>query len=214
MLGGVIFALVARSRVLDGQWLLPVWPLVAICLGSLLERGVRLTFETIKIEAGKLAQILGIQTSAAVRQGLGSLVSVLTVFAFFFTPLIWIVVLDSRGFLANDRGVFENGVYTPPYQGAYLPGSRSRSCRQCSMPRSNTHRSGHWPGYVTWMLTSRAVDVRNVALYELGGAQTNMPGFDPARFVYPQALDGAKYAVVDNSWRGWANSDPPNQRSA
>ncbi len=138
---------------------------------------------------------------------MGSLASVLIVFSFFFTPLIWLAGFNFSIFIKNDPDMAKI-LFTPPFQKGYLPAKDAEAISAAIKADIQPGDFVVGPGTVTWMLPVQTADIRNVLLYEKGGNMVNIPGFDPARFILPQAMDNAKFVIVDDSWRGWSDASP------
>ncbi len=207
---GCIFVLDSHSRVLEGQYLIPVWPLALLCVGSLVQRGQRLAFETIKAACQQMDHFLGIALALPARQLLGSLVSVLTVFAFFFSPLIWLLGVDVRVFATHDLEL-DYLVFKPIFPRVYLPAEEADAVAAALRPNLQPGDFVIGPATVTWMLPAASADFRTVLIYEKGGAAMNIPDFDMARFTRPEGLADARYAIVDDTWRDWAAGAPQIQ---
>ncbi len=207
MLAG-IFVILLPSRVLMGHYLLPVWPLIMIGLGSFLAKSVPYVYQYLRTSIINLHTPQKAPLSEPVRNYVGSIVSTLAIFVVFFLPITWLVILSMRSFviepLSPSLALIEN-----PEKEGFIPAVDAEAVANKISPTLKPDDFVIAPGVISWMLPSHATDPRTVVIYDYGGKTLGMGDFDQERFTVDSSLSNARYAVVDNTWRIWmANMAP------
>ncbi|HSF83608.1 MAG TPA: glycosyltransferase family 39 protein [Anaerolineales bacterium] len=196
----------ALGRAVAAHYLLPIWPIIFICLGSLFDSGVKHMFE-ISLNAFSNVKPLEQQmTLGRYTISLSTIFARLTVFSLIISPFVWMILLDS-GFFTWKSVEQANIMPITFFVEGYVPAEDAQAVSEVISMDLESEDFVIAPGTIYWMLTSRVADIRLVALYEAGGKIVNMPEIDPARFTTAMYLRSAKYAVVDNTWRLWWAED-------
>jgi 4-amino-4-deoxy-L-arabinose transferase-like glycosyltransferase len=203
-----VFALFSFNRTLAAQYLLPVWPLVMIGLGSFLARSVTYFFTNVKSSLINLKISQRWVVNDTVRTFLGSVGSTILVFAFVFLPISWLVILSIKGFVIEpvDPSIAINEVL---WEEGYIAPSDAQAIAQEISKNVKSEDFVIAPGVVYRMLQSNAAHPRTVVVYEHGGNILGVRDVNHDRFTVNCSLSNAKYAVVDNTWRYWSASMAP-----
>ena len=196
------------GRGLAAHYLLPVWPLFMIGLGSLTETGVKHIFNIYASTFNRLKPIGKWRLTGRYPLSMSSGLTRLIVLFLVFSPFIWMLFLDSGYFIWKTVGV-QNIMPSVLFLDGYVPASDAQAISEAILKDLKAEDLVIAPGTVYWLLPGRAVDIRTVALYEAGGKIPKLAEIDPARFIGNNSLDSARYVVVDNTWRHWWARDYP-----
>jgi hypothetical protein len=197
-----IFIILLPSRALLGQYLLPVWPLIMIGLGSFLERSIAYVYDYIRSSLITLVPIPGKTVSESFMNSIGSIVSSLILFIIFFLPISWMIVLSLGSFVV-EPGNPSLALVDNPWKEGFLSAADAEAVAKKISPNLNPGDFVIAPGVISWMIQSNATDARTVVIYENGGKTLGMDNFTQDRFIVNSSVSNAKYAVVDDTGRVW-----------
>jgi 4-amino-4-deoxy-L-arabinose transferase-like glycosyltransferase len=207
MIGG-IFILLLPSRVLLAHYLLPVWPLIMIGLGSFLEISIAYIYTFIQSSLNNLGNINGMPVNNRLKNALGSIGSTLVVFVIIFLPISWMIILSVRSFMI-EPAIPTLALQENPFSDGFIPAGDAQAVAERISPTLNPEDFVIAPGVISWMLPSNAADARTVVVYDYGGRTLGMGNVDKDRFTVNSSLSNAKYAIVDNTWRVWMENMAP-----
>ncbi len=207
MLAGM-FVILLPSRILMGHYLLPVWPLIMIGMGSFMAKSVPYVYQYLRTSIINLNTTHLVLVNEKVRNNVSSLCSTLVIFAVFFLPLTWLAILSMRSYIVEpvkpSLALIEN-----PEKEGFIPAVDAEAVANKISLTLKPDDFVIAPGVISWMLSSHAADARTVVIYDYGGKTLGMGDFDLERFTVDSSLTNARYAVVDNTWRIWMVSMAP-----
>jgi 4-amino-4-deoxy-L-arabinose transferase-like glycosyltransferase len=202
LLGGITLLLLP-SRVFLAHYLLPVWPLIMIGLGSFLEKSISFIYSLVRSSISNLLKKMQrLDINEKFRNSLTQISSTLVVFFIVFLPITWMIILSFGNFIlspvSTSLGLVEN-----PFSAGFISADQAEAIANEISPTLNQDDFVIAPSVISWMLPSNAADARTVVVYEYGGATLGMGNFDKDRFTVNSSSSNAKYAVVDDIWREW-----------
>jgi 4-amino-4-deoxy-L-arabinose transferase-like glycosyltransferase len=201
MLAGIVVILLP-SRVLLGHYLLPVWPLIMIGVGSFLAKSTPYVYGFLQLSINNLKIMNQVIVNETLRNTFGSIVSIFIVFVVIFLPITWMIILNLGSFIIEPINPYL-ALEENPWKEGFIPAADAEAIAKKISPTLNPDDFVIAPGVIAWMLPSNAADARTVVVYEYGGKTLRMGDFDRARFTVNSSVSNAKYAIVDESWRIW-----------
>ncbi len=193
-----ILGLLSFSRGLSAHYLLPIWPLVIIGVGYLMERTVAYLFTTVKSSIVNLKIAPQWLDNTSIKSVLGSVGSTLLVFCFVFLPVSYMIILDSRGFLIEP--VIPSTVLSQVYwEDLYIPANDAQAIAQEISKNISPEDFVIAPSTIYWMLPCNAVDYRSVYSYELTKKGEGNSAVSMDRYTEDISMSSAKFVVLHDA---------------
>ena len=180
-------------------FLIPLFPLVSIGVGSLLSRGLLHLVEVLEVDISDV--LISRWSSAVWRRRLTFLFVAVILFFVVFSPFVSMVY----------EGMFLNySLFTVRLGGTLAdPGAATEVAGYV-----NAHTSADdvvlCSPTIAWLFDANAADFQ-MAVAATGRATQHFPADIPAsRFRFDPKLENATYVIVDPLWRGWASAQMPD----
>ena len=205
LLGGLHFGsllFLTRTGAIFGlatYFLIPLFPVVSIGMGSLLSRGLLHLVETLEEDIS--GALVGRWPPAAWRRRLTFLLVAVILFFVIFSPFVSMVY----------EGAFLGYSLFTVRLGATLadPGA-AREVADYVNARTSAGDVVLCSPTIAWLFDANAADFQ-MAIAATGRATQHFPAGIPAsRFRFDPRLENATYAVIDPLWRGWASAQMPD----
>jgi 4-amino-4-deoxy-L-arabinose transferase-like glycosyltransferase len=180
-------------------FLIPLFPLVSIGMGSLLSRGLARLVEVLEVDVA--GALVGRWVPAVWRRQIVFVLVAIILFFVVFSPFVSMVY----------EGVFLNYNLFTVRLGATLadPGA-AREVAGYVNARTSADDVVLCSPTIAWLFDADAADFQ-MAVAATGRATQHFPADIPAsRFRFDPRLENATYVIVDPLWRGWASAQMPD----
>jgi 4-amino-4-deoxy-L-arabinose transferase-like glycosyltransferase len=201
---GIIITL-SFSKILAMQYLLPIWPIVMIGLGYFIEKIITYIFTVIKSSIINLVKNHKWLNRGSFTLFIGSVGPTLLAFAFVFLPISYMLILDIKGYFVEPVNP-SSTIQAVGWSVGYIPASDAEAVAQAILINTKPTDFVIAPGALSWILVCNATDIRIVYRYYQVIHSINNRYLQKDDFLVEDSLSNAKYAVVDNTWRTWAQN--------